>query len=64
MSPYFDWLEQAQRDLKKAEINQEHEYWEWACFTAQQSAEKAVMFENMPSRRCCGRLANRLCRLT
>jgi len=42
MNRYLDWLNQAQRDLKKAEIDLQHAYWEWACFTAQQSAEKAV----------------------
>ncbi len=42
MNRYRDWLGQAQRDLKKAEIDLQTEYWEWACFTAQQAAEKAV----------------------
>lgn len=42
MNRYLDWLDQAQRDLKKAEIDLQHTYWEWACFTAQQAAEKAV----------------------
>lgn len=37
-----DWLAQAVRDLEKAEIDIQYEYWEWACFTAQQAAEKAV----------------------
>jgi HEPN domain-containing protein len=42
MNRYLDWLDQAQRDLKKSEIDLQHAYWEWACFTAQQAAEKAV----------------------
>jgi HEPN domain-containing protein len=42
MNRYLDWLGQAQRDLKKAELDFQYEYWEWACFTAQQAAEKAV----------------------
>lgn len=37
-----DWLDQAVRDLEKARIDMEYRYWEWACFTAQQAAEKAV----------------------
>lgn len=37
-----DWLEQAQRDFQKANLDAQHAYWEWACFTAQQAAEKAV----------------------
>ena len=42
MNRYQDWLAQAQRDFDKARLDLEHEYWEWACFTAQQAAEKAV----------------------
>jgi HEPN domain-containing protein len=37
-----DWLEQAQRDLAHAEHSQKAGYHEWACFSAQQAAEKAV----------------------
>ncbi|MBW2635766.1 MAG: HEPN domain-containing protein [Deltaproteobacteria bacterium] len=37
-----DWLKQAQRDLEKAKLDLDHEFYEWACFTSQQSAEKAV----------------------
>ena len=37
-----DWLRQAKRDLKKAKLDVEHEYYEWACFTSQQAIEKAV----------------------
>jgi HEPN domain-containing protein len=42
MNRYLDWLGQALRDIKKAEIDLQYQYWEWACFTAQQAAEKAV----------------------
>ncbi len=37
-----DWLAQAVRDLEKTKTDIQNEYWEWACFTAQQAAEKAV----------------------
>ena len=42
MNRYRDWLEQALRDLERAKIDIQYEYWEWACFTSQQAAEKAV----------------------
>ena len=37
-----DWIIQAMRDLEKAEKDLAWEYYEWACFTAQQAAEKAI----------------------
>lgn len=37
-----DWLLQAQGDLAHAHLDLEHAYYDWACFSAQQSAEKAV----------------------
>jgi len=37
-----DWIKQARRDLQRAKLDVEHDYFEWACFAAQQSAEKAV----------------------
>lgn len=37
-----DWLTQAQRDLNHAADASEHEHFEWACFSSQQSAEKAI----------------------
>ncbi|NPA41804.1 MAG: HEPN domain-containing protein [Aquificae bacterium] len=37
-----DWLRQAKRDLEKAQLDLEHGFYEWACFTAQQASEKAV----------------------
>jgi HEPN domain-containing protein len=42
MKCYLTWLDQAQRDLKKAELDLQHTNWEWASFTAQQAAEIAV----------------------
>ena len=41
MNRYQDWLDQAERDLERAKIDVQYAYWEWACFTAQQAAEKA-----------------------
>ena len=38
----FDWMNQARRDLKLAELSMKEHYYEWACFAAQQAAEKAV----------------------
>lgn len=37
-----DWLVQAGRDLEQARDSQRADRHEWACFAAQQSAEKAV----------------------
>jgi HEPN domain-containing protein len=37
-----DWLKQAIRDLEQARYSQLEGRHEWACFAAQQSAEKAV----------------------
>jgi HEPN domain-containing protein len=37
-----DWLKQAARDLQMAENARNGGYHEWACFVAQQAAEKAV----------------------
>jgi HEPN domain-containing protein len=37
-----DWLAQAQRDLNHAVDASDHGHFEWACFSAQQGAEKAV----------------------
>lgn len=42
MNRCHDWLAQAERDLSRAALDIEYEYWEWACFTTQQAAEKAV----------------------
>lgn len=37
-----DWFLQAERDLEQAEASRADGRHEWACFAAQQSAEKAV----------------------
>ena len=37
-----DWLEQAIRDLEQAEASRRDGRHEWACFAAEQAAEKAV----------------------
>ena len=37
-----DWLRQAIRDLEQARTSAGATYYEWACFAAQQAAEKAV----------------------
>jgi HEPN domain-containing protein len=37
-----DWLEQARRDLKAARDSASADNFEWACFQAQQGAEKAL----------------------
>lgn len=37
-----DWLDQAERDIKQAEASLRDGFYEWACFAAQQAAEKAV----------------------
>lgn len=37
-----DWLRQARRDLERATLDIQYAYYEWACFTSQQAAEKAV----------------------
>jgi HEPN domain-containing protein len=37
-----DWFRQAQRDLEQAQSSAREDRHEWACFAAQQAAEKAV----------------------
>jgi HEPN domain-containing protein len=37
-----DWLRQGDKDLEQAKDSQQHGHHEWACFAAQQAAEKAV----------------------
>ncbi|HVR10113.1 MAG TPA: HEPN domain-containing protein [Thermoanaerobaculia bacterium] len=37
-----DWLAQSERDLEQAQASRAEGRHEWACFAAQQSAEKAV----------------------
>jgi len=38
----LDWLSQAHRDLEQARDSRASKRHEWACFAAQQAAEKAV----------------------
>lgn len=44
-----DWMDQAQGDLEHARHDLNSRFYEWACFSAQQSAEKAVkaLFQKM-----------------
>ena len=37
-----DWIYEAQGDLEHAQSDMERGYYNWACFSAQQAAEKAV----------------------
>ena len=37
-----DWMEQAQGDLPHARHDLEHGFYDWACFSSQQAAEKAA----------------------
>ena len=37
-----DWMKQAKRDLEMAKKARESGFYEWACFIAQQAAEKGV----------------------
>lgn len=37
-----DWFRQAERDLEQAEDSKGADRHEWACFAAQQAAEKAI----------------------
>lgn len=42
MNRWKDWYEQGKRDMERAMLDLEHTYYEWACFTSQQSAEKVL----------------------
>ncbi|CUS97456.1 HEPN domain-containing protein [Candidatus Kryptobacter tengchongensis] len=42
MNSWKDWYDQAKRDIERARIDIDFKFYGWACFTAQQSAEKAV----------------------
>jgi HEPN domain-containing protein len=42
MNRWKDWFEQGKRDLEKAKLDLKNGFYEWACFTAQQSAEKVL----------------------
>jgi HEPN domain-containing protein len=42
MRRYKDWLKQAKADLEVARDSLKAKHYEWACFQAQQGAEKAA----------------------
>jgi len=44
-----DWIDEAEWDLEHAKSDMERGYYNWACFSAQQAAEKAVkaVFQKM-----------------
>jgi HEPN domain-containing protein len=44
-----DWMDEAEGDLEHARSDMDRGYYNWACFSAQQSAEKAVkaVFQRM-----------------
>ena len=44
-----DWMDQAEGDLRHARNDVQGEFYDWACFSAQQAAEKAVkaVFQRM-----------------
>ena len=44
-----DWIDEAEGDLEHAKSDLEREFYNWACFSAQQSAEKSVkaVFQKM-----------------
>lgn len=44
-----DWLDEAEGDLKHAQNDMQYGFYNWACFSAQQAAEKAVkaVFQRM-----------------
>ena len=42
MNRWKDWYEQGKRDLERARLDVAHGFYEWACFTSQQSAEKVI----------------------
>lgn len=42
MNRWKDWFEQGKRDFERALLDLEYKYYEWACFTSQQSAEKVL----------------------
>ncbi len=44
-----DWMDEAEGDLEHAKSDSKEGYYNWACFSAQQSAEKAIkaVFQKM-----------------
>lgn len=37
-----DWMDEAESDLRHAEADYKSHFYNWACFSAQQAAEKAL----------------------
>jgi len=42
MNRWKDWYDQGVRDLARAQVDVDHAFYEWACFTSQQAAEKMI----------------------
>lgn len=42
MKRWRDWYQQGKRDFERAQLDLEYAYYEWACFTSQQAAEKVI----------------------
>lgn len=42
MNRWKDWYEQGKRDCQRALLDLRYGYYEWACFTLQQSADKVI----------------------
>jgi HEPN domain-containing protein len=42
MNRWKDWYEQGKRDFERALLDLKYQYYEWACFTSQQAAEKVL----------------------
>ncbi|RLG51206.1 MAG: DNA-binding protein [Thermoproteota archaeon] len=49
MERSHDWMDQAEGDLEHARSDMERGFYDWACFSSQQAAEKAVkaVFQKM-----------------
>ena len=42
MNRWKDWYEQGKRDMERALLDFQYKYYEWTCFTSQQSSEKVI----------------------
>ena len=42
MNRWKDWYDQGVRDFARAQLDVEHAFYEWACFTSQAAAEKVI----------------------
>jgi len=42
MNRWKDWYDQGKRDMEKAKMDLEHQFYEWTCFTSQQASEKVI----------------------